>query len=688
MRKDKGLNGDLDRLPTLVWLMFLKFVDDMEVISSEEAVFAGTAHRDLIEHPYRWRDWAGSSEGPTGDDLLAFLSAEQAPLPDGTTGPGLFHYLRALDGVTDDDRAAVVANIFRGLSNHLTSGYLLRDVVAQVDQIAFQDSEATHTFSVLYETMLRELRDAAGDSGEFYTPRPLVQAMVDALDPRLGETVLDPACGTGGFLVEAFEHVRAQCVSATDVALLQTATVQGGEAKQLPFMLAEMNLLLHGVDRPNIDPLNSLRFPLRELGPDDRVDVILTNPPFGGAEEAGILGNFPEDMRTTETALLFLQLIMRRMNREPGRGRAAVVVPNTTLFSPGVGGRIRRHLVEHYRLRAVLRLAKGVFEPYTDIETNVLFFEAGPVPDKVLFYRATPPLPRRVYRKTKPLERTELDEFLALYRAHSDDSAAAWFVRTTDLLGDPEVSLDQHNPKDERVGAPDAPAVLEHLRTSLATAQLHLEAASQLTQQVSDLVGGQESWHRVRLGDVLSRSRQAITLEDDEEYTRLTIRVRGRGVSVRDTVPGRDIGTKRQFVLAAGQFVLSKIDARNGAFGLVPGEADGAIITGNFWAYDVDREQVRPELLTYLTRSDDFVRFCALASTGATNRRYLQEPRFLEQTVLVPTALADQDALCDLLRAVEDGAADLHGELHDVASQAPSLFQGVLHSCFGLLPTP
>jgi type I restriction enzyme M protein len=336
MRKDKGLNGDLDRLPMLTWIMFLKFLDDMERIEEERAELAGKDYRPIIESPYRWRDWAAEVDGITGPDLLAFLTAEKAERPDGTKGVGLFAYLRALRGDNGRrERRDVIATVFQGFTNRMESGYLLRDVVNLIDGIHFDSSEEVHTLGRLYETLLREMRDAAGDSGEFYTPRPVVRFMVEVTDPQLGETILDPACGTAGFLTESFLHLEKQADTVEKRRILQEASILGGEAKSLPFLLAQLNLLLHGLHAPRIDAGNALRFRLNEIGEAERVNIILTNPPFGGEEEAGILNNFPEDRRTAETALLFLQLIMRRLKRA-GRGRAAVVVPHGTLFGDGI----------------------------------------------------------------------------------------------------------------------------------------------------------------------------------------------------------------------------------------------------------------------------------------------------------------------------------------------------------------
>ena len=316
MRKDKGLNGDLDRLPMLTWVMFLKFLDDLETEHECKAELAGKLYRHIIQAPYRWRDWAGS-EKFTGDDLLQFINLQEAILPNESKGKGLFEYLRQLRSMNGGkDQRDVIATIFRGVVNRMENGYLLREIVNRVNAIHFTSTDEIHTLSHLYESMLKEMRDAAGDSGEFYTPRPVIRFMVAVTDPRLGEVILDPACGTGGFLVETYKHLSKQAKTVQDRRVLQDESIFGGEAKSLPYLLAQMNLLLHGVESPEIDPQNSLSKRLTEIGDSERVDIILTNPPFGGEEEKGIQGNFPDDMKTAETALLFLQLTAVRLQVE------------------------------------------------------------------------------------------------------------------------------------------------------------------------------------------------------------------------------------------------------------------------------------------------------------------------------------------------------------------------------------
>ncbi len=268
----------------------------------------------------------------------------------------------------------------------MINGYLLRDVINKIDNIHFTSSDEIHTLGALYESMLREMRDAAGDSGEFYTPRPVVRFMVEVVDPRPAETVLDPATGTGGFLFEAYGHLERLARTVEDHQLLQRGTIFGGEPKPLPYLLGQMNLLLHGLEWPQIDPGNSLRFPLHEIGEKQRVDVILTNPPFGGEEERGILANFPADRQTAETALLFLQLIMRRLRRQPkagfGPSRAGVVVPNGTLFGDDVAARIKEELLREFNLHTI-----------------------G-------YYELPPPEGRKQYTKTAPYVSGEFPTFL------------------------------------------------------------------------------------------------------------------------------------------------------------------------------------------------------------------------------------------------------------------------------------
>jgi type I restriction enzyme M protein len=469
MRKDKGMNGDADRLPMLTWIMFLKFLDDNEQLQEVTAQLEKKQYKAAIENPYRWRDWAKDTN-LTGVDLLAFISNEKVILADSTEQTGLFYYLRSLASETGTQRKDVIATVFKGITNRMINGYLLREIINKIDAIHFTNNEEINTLSHLYESILKEMRDASGDAGEFYTPRPVVRFMVEILNPQIGETVLDPAAGTAGFLVESFEYLKQQAKTVQQQKVLQNASIIGGEAKPLPYMLCQMNLLLHGLEYPNIDSGNSLRFPLKDIGDTERVDVIISNPPFGGEEEKGILNNFPEDKRTAETAFLFLQLIMRKLKRKKPTalgGRAAVVVPNGTLFADGVSGKIKKQLVDDFNLHTIVRLPEGVFEPYTSIPSNILFFDALEATSTnaikkdnakrpIWYYELQPPAERKKYSKTKPIQHEEFAELKKwwLKRKENDN---AWKVSvqdviTTDAKGNfLNVNLDVKNPnkKDE-----------------------------------------------------------------------------------------------------------------------------------------------------------------------------------------------------------------------------------------------
>jgi type I restriction enzyme M protein len=424
MRKDAGLSGDLDRIPQLAWILFLKAFDGLE----QDREVTEADYTPAIEAPFRWRDWAADPDGPTGEALLSFVNGELLP------------YLRGLSGTHEHDPRDVLAAVFRETNNRMLSGHLLRDVVNKVSEINFTSSDDIHTMAHLYESMLREMRDAAGDSGEFYTPRPVVRFMVQQVDPRLGEIVLDPACGTGGFLVETLEHLLPQVQTAQQRRSLQN-DLRGIEKKPLPYLLGMMNLILHRVGQPNIVRGNALARAITQIGKRDRVDVILTNPPFGGEEEKTIQSNFPADKQTAETAWLFLQLVIRQLK---DGGRCGIVVPNGLLFGAGVGARIKQQLVTECNLHTVVRLPDGVFEPYTAIPSNLLFFEKTGRTKEVWFYEIPPPEGRKKYSKTKPMRFEEFADCQAWWNARVENERA-WRVGLADLQTT-EFNLDLRNP--------------------------------------------------------------------------------------------------------------------------------------------------------------------------------------------------------------------------------------------------
>ena len=621
MRKDKGLSGELDRIPMLTWIMFLKFLDDMEHIRESEAELAGRDYHSLIEEPYRWRDWAADEGGITGDDLINFINLEEANLPNGTKGQGLFYYLRSLRSVDGKGREEIIATVFRGIINRIQSGYLLRDVVNKVNNIHFDSSEEMHTLSRFYETMLKEMRDAAGDSGEIYTPRPVVKFIVAVTNLQLGETVLDPASGTGGFLVEAFTDLEKQCQTITARQTLQELTIYGMEAKPLPYLLCQMNLLLHGLENPQIEFGNSLtvkRF--NEIGDNDRYDVILTNPPFGGEEEVSVKSYFPADMQTAETALLFLQIIMRtlkRPERNKGKpGRAAVVVPDGTLSSTdGVCARIKEELLTNFNLHTIVRLPEGVFAPYTDILTNLLFFDRSRPTKEIWFYEIPLPDGRKKYTKTKPMKFEEFSDCISWFYpiAERQENEYAWKVNVEDVLEYNEgkiisVNLDIKNPNSTEALAHLPP--VEIANSIIHKEQKMLELMEKI--QAESLTEFLEStnkitkWEKVQLSDVLIERTEIpdpVALETGEIRIVSKISFNTGKLEFRDSA-----ATKTKMIqFHPGDLVFSGINAAKGAIAIYPNnEEKPASATIHYSAYAVNPERADATFLWWLFRSAKF----------------------------------------------------------------------------------
>lgn len=431
MRKDAGIDGDAQRLGQLSWLLFLKIFDAQE----EELEFEQDNYRLPIPERLLWRNWAADAEGITGDALLDFVNND------------LFDSLKNLPVQIDlNPRGFVVKEAFSDAFNYMKNGTLLRQVINKLNEIDFGDSSERHLFGDIYEQILRDLQ-SAGNAGEFYTPRAVTRFMVDRIDPKLGERIMDPACGTGGFLACAFDHVKSRYVkTAADHQTLQQQ-ILGVEKKQLPHLLCTTNMLLHGIEVPvQIRHGNTLNKPLSSW--DSDIDVIVTNPPFGGIEEDGIEQNFPADLRTRETADLFLQLIIEVLK---DKGRAAVVLPDGTLFGEGVKTKIKQLLTQECNLHTIVRLPNGVFNPYTGIKTNILFFTKGQPTQEVWFYEHPYPDGVKNYSKTKPMKYEEFAAEQAWWGDEADGFAArveneqAWKVSIDDIIAR-NFNLDIKNP--------------------------------------------------------------------------------------------------------------------------------------------------------------------------------------------------------------------------------------------------
>jgi len=449
MRKDVGVDGDAQRIGQLVWMLFLKIFDDKE----HEWELMEDRYRSPIPKELRWRNWAADPEGMTGDELLDFCNNR------------LFPSLKELSlGGNGKSRGFVVRSVFEDAYQYMKSGTLLRQVINKINEaIDFNDSKNRHLLGDMYEQILKDLQ-SAGNAGEYYTPRAVTQFMVEMVDPQLGESVLDPACGTGGFLTCAIEHVRRNYVKTPEDEATMQASIRGVEKKPLPHLLCTTNMLLHGIDNPsNVRHDNTLARPLRDYGPKDRVDVIVTNPPFGGMEEDGIETNFPKLYQTRETADLFLVLIMHML--KPG-GRAAIVLPDGTLFGEGVKTRIKERLLDECNLHTVVRLPNGVFNPYTGIKTNLLFFTKGEKTKHIWYYEHPYPPGYKSYSKTKPIRIEEFATEKKWWKRRKANEQA-WKV-PVEQIRDSGYNLDIKNPHDADTGPGDPDELLKQYKTVLA----------------------------------------------------------------------------------------------------------------------------------------------------------------------------------------------------------------------------
>lgn len=427
MRKDVGVDGDAQRISQMSWLLFLKIFDDRE----KEWSFTNPGYESPLEEGCRWSSWAADPEGITGDELIDFVNNHLFPS---------LKKLATTAGVGEHGK--VVGSVFEDAYNYMKSGTLLRQVINTIENdVDFNSSEDRHLFNDIYEKILSDLQ-SAGNAGEYYTPRAVTRFMVDMIDPRLGEKILDPACGTGGFLSNAIEHLRGSVKSADDISIIQRS-IFGVEKKPLPHMLALTNMMLHGIDVPsNIRHDNTLSRPLKDYSPKDRVDIVITNPPFGGMEEDGIENNFPRKYQTRETADLFMALIMHLLKDDGGR--AAVVLPDGFLFGEGVKSSIKRELLESFNLHTIVRLPKGVFSPYTSINTNLLFFEKGKETREVWFYEHPYPEGYKSYSRSKPLTIPEFDAEKEWW-TNRVESEHAWKVSTEEIVKR-NYNLDFKNP--------------------------------------------------------------------------------------------------------------------------------------------------------------------------------------------------------------------------------------------------
>ncbi len=422
-RKDPGLSGDAQRIEQLGWMIFLKLFDDKDL----EKELMNSNYKSPIPKDLQWRSWAADDEGITGDALIQFVNNE------------LFQKLKNLNISADDKLGIIIRNIFDGTNNYMKSGTTFRQAINKLNEVDFNSSKEHHIFNLIYEEILQGLA-AKKDTGEFYTPRAVTQFIVDMVNPKLGERITDPACGTGGFLVCAIEHLKKQEKSIEDRKLLQD-TILGSELKPLPYMLGVVNLITHDIEIPLIENGDSLSRELTSIKQKDKVDIIVANPPFGGVVGDGMETNFPLNFRTKESADLFLILFIQLLK---DGGRAGIVLPDGSLTGDGVKQRVRQKLLEDCNVHTIVRLPQSVFAPYATVNTNLIFFEKGKQTKEVWYYEHTLPEGAKAYSKTKPIRIEEFEPIKNWWK-NRQESEVAWKVSMQSII-DRNYDLDIKNP--------------------------------------------------------------------------------------------------------------------------------------------------------------------------------------------------------------------------------------------------
>ena len=465
MRQDAGINGDAQRIEQMTWMFFLKVYDTQEETWEYKASKEHKIFESIIPEPLRWRNWAideKDGNALTGDALLSFINDQ------------LFPTLKGLEVTRDTPRSkAIVKEVFEDLNQYMKNGILLRQVINIINEIEFDDAEDRHLFGDIYEGILKDLQ-SAGHAGEFYTPRALTDFIIQQLNPRLGETVGDFTSGTGGFLTSALKYLHKQVETANDWMLYQQSVV-GQEWKPLPYLLSITNLLLNDVEAPNIRHCDSLGTKMSDFKESDKVDVIAMNPPYGGSTDAAAKNNFPMEFRSSETADLFMVLIMYRLKRD---GRAAVIVPDGFLF--GVDGAklaIKQKLLREFNLHTIIRLPGSIFSPYTSIATNILFFnneraenaQEEFATDKTWFYRLDMPEGYKHFSKTKSMKLEHCKPIIDWWNDRkeiiSDEFGEKSRCFTVQELLDLDCNFDQCKfPKDEEEILPPAELLADYFK--------------------------------------------------------------------------------------------------------------------------------------------------------------------------------------------------------------------------------
>lgn len=546
LRTDEGCSSELDYVEQSSWILFLKYLDDLDKENKMAALLGGGVYTPIMDEEYRWNTWAmprtASGEydihkALVGDDLIEFVNGK------------LFPYLKNLgQGETDNSSIKVkIGLIFAELRNKLVSGYCMRDILEQIDGLKFQTSEEKHEMTYLYESRLNKMGNAGRNGGEYYTPRPLIRKIVEVVDPKIGETVYDGACGSAGFLCEAYNYMHQQVHTTADEEKLQKTTFYGKEKKALPYLIAMMNMILHGVQSPNIIKTNTLGENLADVQTKDQFDNILANPPFGGSERKEVQQNFP--IKTGETAYLFLEHFIKYLK---AGGSAGIVIKSTFLSNSDTASvELRKKLLEECNLHTVLDLPGGVFQ--AGVKTIVLFFKKGEPTQKVWFYQLNP---NRTLGKTEPLNEKDLADFVEKQK-NKIDSEISWSVSVADL--DENYDLSVKNPNKVQVVDERTPnQIAAEIDALVAESNKSLQMAKDIFQAtLQKELKPKDGWSILKLGDLCEIVGGGTPAKNVEEY-------------YGGDIPWATVRDMKQFYLYETEFKITPLAVKNSATNVLP----------------------------------------------------------------------------------------------------------------------
>lgn len=667
MRRDDGTSGLLQYMEQLSWLIFLKIFEAIEERLKAEAEFAGRVSNQIIDKRYQWSSWA--KKDWRAEELVKFIDDELIP------------YLTSLSGSPERD---MISTIFRESSGNLMkSGFNLKDVISIVDEIDFNSADDSHVVSQVYEELLLKMGKEGGVAGEFYTPRPIVRLMVEIVNPKSNERLLDPFCGSCGFLVESFKHIEtSKQLTIQEYERLQQESFHGQEKKSLPYLIGVMNCVLHGMLTPRVVRKNTLEENIRNMPESHRFDVVMTNPPFGGQENKQIQQNFPVQSQATE--LLALQYVMKKLKPN---GRCAIVVPEGVLSGSDAFAVVKRELLENFNVHTIVSLPSGTFANVTSVgpgpKANLMFFDRTKATKQIWYYELTPPEDTN-YTKTNPIKDVDLVDCWNKWQTR-EISKNSWLVSIDEVISrNHDLVAMNPNRKEKSVRLPIMHTLEEIAQGSIETQHLLKDLRTTLSDEALARLKSQHmSWEEWPLSELLDPVWRDVQVVPERSYKILGMHSFGNGLYIKYEKKGSEIKAERLYQVHTHDFVYNRLFGWRGSFGLVTEDLDGCFVSGEFPCFIVKRKDiVSPEfLLKYFSRPSIWKEIEA-QSRGTTrgSRLRFKEDRLLEMIVSLPLIQTQENIV-----KLHDALKHLIGIAEKIQNHAEELAPAVLEDVFAMV---